>query len=59
MPREALPPIAESDEARRAQILERSAWMQRDLSQSANAREMCNRLGEVVALVDQNNAGPE
>jgi hypothetical protein len=59
MPREALPPIAESDEARQAQILERSVWMSRDLAQSANAREMCNRLSEVVSLVDENNRGPE
>lgn len=58
MPREALPPMAEDAEARRVQILERSAWMQRDLRQSANNRENCNRLGEVVALVDANNAGP-
>lgn len=58
MPREALPPVAESEEARQAQIQERAAWMARDLMQADVSAEMCNRNGELVSLIDANNAGP-
>ena len=57
--REALPAPAETEEARRAQIQERAVWMQRDLDQAAISRQMCNRNGELVSLIEANNAGPE
>jgi len=59
MPREALPPPAEGEEARRVQIEERALWMARDLSAASIFAEMCNRNGELVSLIDANNAGPE
>jgi len=33
--------------------------MQRDLDQAAISRAMCNRNGELVSLIEANNAGPE
>jgi hypothetical protein len=50
---------AAGDHARTAQIQERAVTVRRDVGQTNVGREMCNRLGEVVALVDANNAGPE
>lgn len=32
--------------------------MSRDIRQTANGRDLCNRNGELLALIDQNNAGP-
>jgi hypothetical protein len=57
--REALPPTAEAEEAQRAQIVERAFWFRRDLAQTSVNVEMCNRMAEIVSLVDANNAGPE
>lgn len=56
---EALPAVAADAAARASQIEERAFWMGRDLRQSANTRENCNRLGELVALIERNNAGVE
>lgn len=49
---------AAGDHARRVQIQERAVTVRRDVAQTNVGREMCNRLGEVVSLVDLNNAGP-
>lgn len=51
--------MAAEPAAREAQILERSFWFRRDLAQMNINVEMCNRNGELVALIDANNAGPE
>jgi hypothetical protein len=56
---EDLPPVAESPEAREVQILERAFWVRRDIAQTAIGRQMCNRNGELVSLIEANNAGPE
>ncbi|MGE0533125.1 MAG: hypothetical protein AB7P35_17590 [Hyphomonadaceae bacterium] len=57
MPREALPALAAEAGARRAQLDERAFWMGRDLQQALVNREMCAKLGELVSLVEANNAG--
>lgn len=59
MPPEALPPVAEEAAARAAQINERAAWMRRDLAQADVVAEMCHKQGELLGLIDANNAGPE
>jgi hypothetical protein len=56
---EALPQISEDAAIRGAQIAERAFWMRRDWAQADTVKDACNKLGEVVALVDQNNAGVE
>jgi hypothetical protein len=56
---EDLPPVAESPEAREVQILERAFWVRRDIAQTAIGRQMCNINGELVSLIEANNAGPE
>ena len=58
MPLEALPAVAEDPVVRAAVIQERAAWMRRDLAQVDVVKDMCAKLGEVVTLVDANNAGP-
>lgn len=45
--------------ARRAQYIERAAGDRRDLSQAAITREMCEKLGEALTLIDANNQGPQ
>lgn len=52
-------PVAEAEEARRAQVAERAFWMRREWSQADLVRDMCNKLSETVALIDANNAGPQ
>ena len=59
MPPEALPPVSEDPAVRSTQLEERAAWMMRDIHQADIAREMCNRQGELIGLIDANNAGPE
>lgn len=54
-----LPPVAESDDARAAQIQERATWMSRDLAQAGVVATMCERLGEMNDLVSRNNAEAE
>ncbi len=56
---ETLPPVAEDPQAREVQILERSFWLRRDIAQTAIGRRMCNINGELVSLIEANNAGPE
>lgn len=51
----SLPPEAESDEARRAQIRERGFWMARDLDQTAHNAILCAKHDELVRLIDANN----
>jgi len=41
------------------QLAERAFWASRDLRQTANNRENCNRQGELAALIEANNAGIE
>jgi len=50
---------AAGNHARAVQFEERAAGDSRDLAQASVLREMCEKLGEVVSLVDANNAGPE
>lgn len=50
---------AAGDHARRIQFQERAAGDMRDIAQAAVIRENCEKLAEVVSLVDANNAGPE
>lgn len=45
--------------ARQVQIEERAFSVRRDIAQTAIGRRMCNINGELVALVDANNAGPQ
>lgn len=56
---EDLPAVAAEEPARSAQVQERAFWMRRDLDQTANNREMCNRTRELVTMIDANNAGPQ
>lgn len=56
---DALPPVPEDASVRAAVIRERAAWMRRDLAQADVVKDACNKLGELVALIDANNAGPE
>lgn len=56
---ETLPPVAAAPAERAVQLEERAFWMQRDLQQTANNRDACNRQGELVALIQANNAGPQ
>jgi len=59
MPFEALPAVDPEPHAREVQLRERAAWMGRDMSQADLVRDMCNKLGETVSLIDANNAGPQ
>lgn len=43
--------------ARTAQFQERAAGDQRDIGQASVNREMCEKLGEVVSVVDRHNEG--
>lgn len=56
---EALPPMRAEPAERSAQIEERAFWMRRDLSQTANNRDNCNKQMELVALIRGNNEGPQ
>lgn len=56
---ETLPPMREEAAERSAQLEERAFWMRRDLSQTANNRDNCNKQSELVSLIQANNAGPE
>jgi hypothetical protein len=51
--------VSEDEATRAVQIAERAFWMRRDWAQVDVVKEACNKLSEVVALVDQNNAGIE
>lgn len=51
--------MAAAPAERAVQLEERAFWMQRDLQQTANNRDACNRQGELVALIQANNAGPQ
>jgi len=44
---------------RQVQIEERAIMVRRDLAQTQVGREMCNRTGELVSLIEANNAGPQ
>ena len=59
VPSEALPAMSVDAAIRAAQIAERAFWMRRDWAQANAVKDACNKLGEVVAIVDQNNAGVE
>ena len=54
----ALLESAAGEHARDAQIQEQAFAARRDLRQLSINRTMCDRLGEVVTLVQTNNAGP-
>lgn len=56
---DALPPMRAEPAERSAQIEERAFWMRRDLAQTANNRDNCNKQMELVALIRANNEGPE
>lgn len=58
MPPEALPAVSEDPAVRAAQTEERRVWMRRDWAQADLVRDMCLKNGELVALIDANNAGP-
>lgn len=55
---EHLPPVSEDRRAREVQLMERSFWYRRDLSQAEAIREACEKQAELVGLVRANNAGP-
>lgn len=59
IPPEALPPVADEPATRAVQVQERAFWMRRDLDQTANNRDNCNKQMELVALIRANNAGPQ
>lgn len=56
---EALPQLSEEPAVRAAQLAERGVFYVRDIAQADVLKDMCNKLAEVVSLVDANNAGPE
>lgn len=55
----ALVEQAAGDHARGVQIQERALTVRRDVAQTNIGRENCNRQGELVSLIDENNRGPE
>lgn len=59
VPSEALPPVSEDAAVRPIQLEERAFWLRRDLAQTANNREVCNKQMELLALIRANNEGPE
>lgn len=59
VPAESLPPTASDPDARATQLIERSFWLGRDLRQTANNRDICQKQSELVALIERNNAGVE
>lgn len=56
---EDLPALPADPALRASQIEERRFWMRRDWAQADVVKDACAKLGEVVSLVDANNAGPE
>lgn len=51
----ALPQIAESQDAQAAQLRERSYWMQRDLSHEGVEQRTCRQRDEAVTLIKSHN----
>lgn len=52
-----MPPTASDPNARATQLIERSFWLGRDLRQTANNRDICQKQSELVALIERNNEG--
>lgn len=59
VPSEAMLAVSEDPSVRAAQVAERAFWMRRDVVQEGVAVTMCERLGEIVDLVNRNNEEAE
>ncbi len=59
IPFEAMPPVSADAAVRAVQIEERAFWMRRDISQADVVKDACEKAGELVALIEANNAGIE